>query len=423
MKRDNFMYDVFIIGQGLAGMSAAVFAAKKQLAVAQAGATGGIDFSTGLFDLMAVHPVQEGRVWDNPFHAITALTKDIPRHPYALVSAENIKKAFSVVLDFLRTQGLEYTGYREKNASMLMPTGTIKHTWKVPLSSWQGVMAFEEKAPTLIVNFRGHKGFSGRQIVSVQGKRWPALQSVSINFPGMSGELYAEHMALALGEEKNCKTLAYFLAKHLQGIEYIGLPSILGSEYPMRLVNRLQHLTGCKVFEIPTLPPSLEGTRLRRAFSRGLAEHGVKTFSQKLVLQAEKHKDGYFILHVGDKTAATEVKASCVVLATGRFFAKGLQGQRGRVIEPLFNLPVTEPEGEWYNPDFFTPCSHPISLSGIEVDKTMRPLTAEGVAFCEGLYAAGAVLGHQDWTRMKCGAGVAIGTAWQAVESLGIRGG
>jgi glycerol-3-phosphate dehydrogenase subunit B len=34
------------------------------------------------------------------------------------------------------------------------------------------------------------------------------------------------------------------------------------------------------------------------------------------------------------------------------------------------------------------------------------------------LFAAGSILAHQDWMRMKCGSGLAIATAYAAVEGV-----
>ena len=55
-------FDLLVVGRGMAGMAAALFAAGRGLSVAQAGRGGGVPlFASGLLDLMAVHPVEEGR--------------------------------------------------------------------------------------------------------------------------------------------------------------------------------------------------------------------------------------------------------------------------------------------------------------------------------------------------------------------------
>ena len=50
-------YDVAVIGAGMAGMAAALFAAEQGLSCIQIGNGGGILFASGLLDLLGVHPV------------------------------------------------------------------------------------------------------------------------------------------------------------------------------------------------------------------------------------------------------------------------------------------------------------------------------------------------------------------------------
>ena len=47
--------DLCVIGTGLAGMAATLFAATRGLSVVQAGHTGEIIFASGLLDLLGVH--------------------------------------------------------------------------------------------------------------------------------------------------------------------------------------------------------------------------------------------------------------------------------------------------------------------------------------------------------------------------------
>ena len=84
------------------------------------------------------------------------------------------------------------------------------------------------------------------------------------------------------------------------------------------------------------------------------------------------------------------------------------------------NLPVTQPEGrgDWHRAELFDPRGHPLNLAGLEVDGQFRPLDEAGGIANPDLYAIGTILAHQDWARMKCGAGVAVASAFVAVEAI-----
>ena len=99
-------YDVMVMGSGFAGMAASLFAASRGLSVVQTGGTGGIDFSTGFIDLLAVHPMASQQVWEDPFAALAALRRDLPDHPYARITDREIIQALREFTDFLARHGL-----------------------------------------------------------------------------------------------------------------------------------------------------------------------------------------------------------------------------------------------------------------------------------------------------------------------------
>jgi glycerol-3-phosphate dehydrogenase subunit B len=147
--------DVCVIGSGLAGMAATLFAATRGLSVVQAGHTGEIIFASGLLDLIGVHPVSEKRIRSDPWAALDALKRDIPDHPYARLKNDDIMAAFDEILAFLEEAGLTYHRQMDRNSNMLTALGTIKQTYCVPHTMWNGVRALEEKPAGLIIDIRG----------------------------------------------------------------------------------------------------------------------------------------------------------------------------------------------------------------------------------------------------------------------------
>ncbi|MGD9120061.1 MAG: FAD-binding protein, partial [Desulfobacterales bacterium] len=202
--------DVCVIGSGLAGMAAALFAAARGLRVAQMGHTGEIIFASGLLDLLGVHPASEKQTWNDPWAAIDALVEDKPNHPYARLKKADIKAAFDEILTFLEETGLTYHRNIDRNSGVLTSLGTIKSTYAVPHTMWDGVGALKEKSACLIVDIRGLKGFSAQQIVAALNTDWPGLRSARISFPDSDhlNEVYTEHMANTLLLPQNRAKLA-----------------------------------------------------------------------------------------------------------------------------------------------------------------------------------------------------------------------
>jgi len=54
----------------------------------------------------------------------------------------------------------------------------------------------------------------------------------------------------------------------------------------------------------------------------------------------------------------------------------------------------------------------------VDIDDCFRPLDGSEDPAFERLFAAGSILAHQDWKRMKCGSGLAISSAYKAVEAF-----
>lgn len=412
------IYDVMVIGTGFAGMAASLSAADRGLDVVLTGSTGGIDFSAGVIDLMGVHPISQGTRWENPWEAIEALRADHPQHPYARLTSDEIRIAIDAFTGFLADQGLPYRGHADRNVPIAMPVGTKKHTFRVCETAWGGVEAMAAKASTLICGFKGLKGFSAKQMQEMLGNEWP-IKTTTVEYPYVKGELFPEPMGWAMVDPRNREALAESVKPYISDVEYIGFPAVLGLENAMEVVNHLQELTGKRVFEIPTLPPSIAGNRLRSAFDRGLPERGVTILTQKMVSGVEQDDDGLFTFRVEHGSGTGFVRAKAAILATGRFFGKGLKAGRDAVREPIFGLDVAQPgsRSDWHAEAFFDLHGNPVNMAGIETDGSLRPLEASDKKRFSNLFVAGAVLAHHDWTRMKCGAGMAIATGFKAAQS------
>jgi glycerol-3-phosphate dehydrogenase subunit B len=286
---------------------------------------------------------------------------------------------------------------------------------------WKGVAALKKKPPCLILDIRGLKGFSARQITTALQSDWPKLLTGRISFPGMDhlNEVYMEHMANALILKENREKFAREVLPHIKDAQIVGMPAILGLYRTHEVVSDLEELIGVPIFEIPTIPPSVPGLRLKEAFERGLRAKGVQYFSQNRVLSVRGNGDRDFELDIGRKMTEDTVQARGLILASGRFIGGGLYADRQRIQETIFDLPVHQPgsRAEWHRREMLDSRGHPVNRAGLEIDDAFRPLNSSRRPAFRTLFAAGSILAHNDWKRMKCGAGLAIASAFGAVKS------
>ena len=419
-------YDLAVIGTGLAGMAAAVFASSRGLRVVQAGSTGAISYTSGVFDVLGALPAtregQPARPVERPFEALPELLRDEPGHPYALLDPEDIRLAFHELMDFLRGAGLPYRAGGERNFLLPTPAGTLKHSWCVPETALPGCEALAQGAPVCIVAIEGMKGFSARQVAVNLAPHWPGLTTARVAMPGHpGGEVYPEQVARMLEVPAARKALAEALAPLLGQARVVGLPAVLGMHRPGDVAADMERLLGRPVFEIPTMPPGVPGIRLKETFEGLLPGRGVALFCQQKMVGPLPAPGEPFRLRVAGQPVEHHVLADRALLCSGRFLGGGLGGLRGRPLtETVFGLPVAQPEdrAQWYRQDYLDPRGHAVHRAGLRVDAALRPLGRDGAPAHEGLYAAGSILAGQDWIRMKCGAGVAIATAFKAVTTL-----
>jgi len=413
--------DLVIIGAGMAGMAASLFAGNRNIDTVQVGITSEIIFASGLIDLLGVHPVASGNIRKDPWEGIENLCLDIPDHPYAKISPTIIHDAVEELIAFLNESGLVYVRHERQNALVLTPAGTIKPTYFVPRTMWNGVRALETKAPCLIVDIEGLKGFGARQIVASFKSLWPGLDHATISYPGSvnQGEVYLEPLARSLAIPQNRKTLADELRSCLKNARFLGMPAVFGIQDAHRILSDIEKLVGVPMFEIPTMPPSIPGLRLKETFESNLSAKGIRRFFQKHVMGVQV-EGKEFIIQIGDTSPETLIKTRGIVLASGRFLGKGLSADRKQIRESIFNLPVHQPDkrSEWHCYEFLDPAGHPVNRAGLETDDRFRPLDRSGKAAHENLFAVGSILAHQDWIRQKCGSGLAIASAYAAVNAF-----
>ena len=411
--------DLTIIGSGLAGVAASTFALGRNIKTTQAGNTGALAYTTGYFDLLGALGADGGASISDPWEGIRILRKIEPLHPLARIAEDDIRASFEEFITFLDTCGITYGKPGDMNLDALTPAGTLKKTLSVPATMQAGVDAFARKAQCTIIDFRGLKGFSSRQIAANLQNDWPQLRAERIMFPDIEqSEIYPEVLARALEVPDTRVKLAEAIKAAVTDAEVIGMPAIFGIHAPDKVMADLQNRLSVPIFEIPTIPPSVPGIRLRELFEQVFPQKGLTLIPQQKVLSVDLHTD-IIKLYLKDNYGPIHINSRTVILATGRFISGGLEAHMEGITEPLLGLPVTQPPSRdlWYDQHYMNKGGHEIHRSGIEVDEEFRPLDLEGKVVHHGLFGAGILLAHQDWIRGRCGAGIAVATAYKAVQA------
>ena len=147
---------------------------------------------------------------------------------------------------------------------MLTSIGTIKTTFGVPQSMIAGVTALDARPPCLLVDFRGLREFSARQIAATLGDRWPGLRHQRIEFPGYEAvpELYAAHLPARSKPGRRARATIALVKPLLGEARAVGFPAVLGLGRAGEVHAAFEAGLGVPVFEIPTMPTSVPGLRL-----------------------------------------------------------------------------------------------------------------------------------------------------------------
>ncbi|WP_049889436.1 glycerol-3-phosphate dehydrogenase subunit GlpB [Natronolimnohabitans innermongolicus] len=433
--------DVLVIGGGLAGSMAALAAADaiddaRVRLVTYKQST--LRHASGLIDVLGYTPDGEGPLVD-PFDALA----DLPDgHPYERVGSEAVREGLAF---FDEIAGDAYAG-AHTDANALVPThgGTVKPTARYPASTAAGLASDDRDA--LLVGFKTLPDFEAplaAEHLAAAGAPFSA-RGVTISFPGIVRDdakvtRYAhlldqdESVATSAGETGAREALARTVGAHLEGEPRVGFPAVLGDEHAAEVRAALSAALGADVFEIPMGPPSLPGVRLEDLLYAALEDAGVRVTSGVPVVEyeagdtagadpadeavaADGGSDADRIDHVVVDRHGAEIphRAEQYILATGGLVGKGVRSERERVFEPIFDchVPHAADRYDWFVDDAFG--EQPYARFGLEPDRELRPLDADGDPEFANLRAAGAVLGGYDFAAEKSGAGVSIATGYVA---------
>jgi len=412
------MLDLLVIGAGLAGMSAAITAAKAgwQVRVIAKG-MGVTHWHAGTLDVLGYLPATDERV-QTPLITSQTLATD---HPYALLGAERLQDHLTTFQGWLAHSGLGYGGATNPDQNLWLPSpvGAARPTWMAPAAQRAGDLS--QPQPMLIVGFRGLRDFYPQLIAENLTRQGYAARAAFLPIHLLSDlrDRNPVQLAETLEDPDRQAQLAAALKKIVHNGERVGVPAILGFNEHPTVWAALQQQTGAAIFEIPTLPPSVPGIRLYRALRQQLSDAGgrIETNMEAIGFQAE----GNGIRWVETATSARTIKhyAHRFLLATGGLLGGGFNSDHtGRCWETIFNLPltITQDRNAWFHHQFLHPQGHPVFTGGVCVNPQFQPVDQNGVHCYDNLWAAGSVLAATDPIRERSLEGIAVATGIAAAQ-------
>jgi len=253
------------------------------------------------------------------------------------------------------------------------------------------------------------------------------ITDAHISIDGFSGikrnacELRSIDIARILSNECEIEALATKLLNIANADDLVILPAITGNGEGLTTLNKLHALTGLTFHETPTMPPSMLGLRLEETMIDLFIKAGGMLLKGDKVTHGDMIEEQGTLRLTSIYTSNLEkmaISAEHYILASGSFFNKGLIGHHDQLQEPIFNLDMnnTQPRSTWYNPEFFSSHSQPFLSLGITTNPHFNPSVAGKVV--TNLFCVGSNLGGYDPIAEGCGSGVAISTAYCALNQL-----
>jgi glycerol-3-phosphate dehydrogenase subunit B len=405
------MLDAVVVGGGLAGMSAAVRlaqAGRRVLMIAKG--AGSTLLSGGTIDVLGYAPERV----ESPRRALPELAAERPEHPYARLPVETVEDS----LDWFRgaTGSLGYIGGLDEN--LLLPTaaGVPRPTALVAGSMAAGDLRRHPKV--LVAGFRALKDFFADYVAD--NLRLAGIEARAIVLAASpqprEADVSAPGFARALDDDPDfARRVAEQLAIEFAPGEVIGMPALLGLSRAPEVWSELQERVGTAIFEIPTLPPSVPGLRVQRRLDELFRQAGGRSILGIEAVSFERSNGSVTAIVVQDAARRRPYRARSFVLATGGFATGGLVlDEQGEVREPVLGLPVSgiPADGSLFGAGYFD--SHPLSLAGIAVDDSLRPLADDGRPVFDNVHVVGAMLAGAEPWKEKSGDGISLASGYRA---------
>lgn len=318
--REQLHFDAVVIGAGTAGLTAATRLAQGGARVCVlAKGVGSTHLAPGTIDVLGYAP----ELVREPLPAIKNLGPD---HPYSLIGADALVEALEWLLgcaDAGPLPGYRYVGALQRNVLLPTAVGALRPSALVPETMAAGDS--EQLDRVCIVGTHALRDMHPSLCAA-------NLRQAAIDARAVLLELKLERADMsALGIARKFDDPAWRaqfcaeLALALRAEEHVGMPAMLGLRDPHGAWSDVEHRLGRRVFEIPTLPPSVPGMRLYE-----ILRFALRAARGRLILGAEVvgfEREGDRVVSVSARAAGRDIRyaADWIVLASGGFASGGIE--------------------------------------------------------------------------------------------------
>lgn len=413
--------DILVVGAGMAGLMAAVTAAKSGLSVSLLSEGAGvISIGSGAVDFLGY--VNGKKITDNPFNHLNELDKN---HPYNIIGAENIKNAFASLIEISTSNGYEIKMNDEGlNQTAISIAGTTKPTYicsesnnasrilKAKKILFAGVEYLKDAQPALAVKqAKQYKVFADAELDSAIlkspfGKTHRVLNSLDL--------------ARYVDKEEGFNWLKSELVRVSGGFDAVIIPPICGTVNYTKSFKELQNL-GFILVEAVSIPPGVGGYRLRNALINEAKKLNVKFIEncnvQRAVIENGKCKSLVALHNNIAGALETEYSADKFIIATGGVIGGGIASTPDKVYEKIFNIEIKSPASVEERSDKNVFGSHIFTKFGVNVNNKLQAIDSSGSPLYDNVFFAGNTLSDYDFPTEKSGYGVACSTGYTAALS------
>jgi glycerol-3-phosphate dehydrogenase len=418
--------EVLVIGAGLAGLTAAWWAAVhgKKVKLISKG-WGATHWGSGCIDVLGYYPSDQEKPVVSPAEALDKLMHSQPFHPYALAGIEAIDLAIRSIRELSSQSGYPLHGSCESN--WLLPTalGAIRPTCLAPETMIAGDL--HARDPMLIVGFEQYLDFYPALVVDNLNAQGVFASGTILDIASLKKRRFLNAMALARLFDKQDfrQEVSQAIKPRLGNAARVGFPAVLGLHRSLEVIKDLQNQLGCEVFEIPGLPPSVPGIRLHNLLVGAIQRGGGQIFDGMQVSGSHGQDRHLQAVLTDASTSQTIHQADTFVLASGGILGGGIATHipgytQYPIYETALGLPIQADceRRDWLRQKFLAVEGHPIFNVGLEVNAQFQPMDKDGCLYFDNLYTIGGALGNCDPVRERSLEGIAVVTGWLVAERL-----